>query len=137
VSGVVAGRALALAEPLSFWGGMDAATGRLIDPHHPQLGADLAARVLLMPSGRGSSSSSSVLAEAVRVGTAPAAIVLSTADPIVALGSIVAGELYQVALPVVVLSPADWRSIPSGVTVMVEARDREAVVRVAFVPDQP
>ena len=46
-----------------------------------------------MPSGRGSSSSSSVLAEAIRAGTAPAAIVLGEADPILALGAIVAREL--------------------------------------------
>jgi hypothetical protein len=55
-----------------------------------------------MPAGRGSSSSSYVLAEAIRAGTAPAAIVLGEPDPIVALGAIVAAELYGVDVPVVV-----------------------------------
>lgn len=95
------GAALVLDEPLSLWGGMDPATGELIDVHHPQHGARLTARVLVMPGGRGSSSSSSVLAEAIRLGTAPAAIVLRTPDAIVALGAIVADELYGRTCPVV------------------------------------
>jgi predicted aconitase with swiveling domain len=84
-----------------------------------------------MPSGRGSSSSSSVLAEAIRLGTSPAAIILLTADPIVALGSIVAGELYGRAVPVLVLEAADYGSIRSGDGVDVETRGRLAFVRVA------
>src|SRR3972149_7902586 len=58
----------------------------------------------VIPGGRGSSSSSSVLAEAIRAGTAPAAIVLLEPDPIVALGAIVARELYGTSVPVVVAS---------------------------------
>ncbi len=97
-----AGRAILLAEPLSFWGGFDAASGRIIDVHHPQHGASLAGRVVVMPGGRGSSSSASVLAEAVRAGTAPAALILGEPDLIVAVGAVVAAELYGVDLPVVV-----------------------------------
>ena len=102
VPGVGTGEALLLDEPLSFWGGLDPATGRLIDAHHPQLGAMLTGRVLAMPSGRGSSSSSYVFAEAIRAGTAPAGVILAEPDPILALGAIVAAELYGVAVPVVV-----------------------------------
>ncbi len=65
-----------LHEPLSFWGGIDPTEGRIIDPHHPQLGESITGRVLVIPAGRGSSSSSSVLAESLRLGTGPAAIVL-------------------------------------------------------------
>jgi predicted aconitase with swiveling domain len=102
VAGEASGVALVLDEPLSLWGGLDPATGRLIDVHHPQAGEVVTGRVLVMPSGRGSSSSSSVLAEAIRAGTAPAAIVLREPDPIVALGAIVARELYGTRVPVVV-----------------------------------
>jgi predicted aconitase with swiveling domain len=100
--GVASGEVLVLDEPLSFWGGLDPETGKLIDAHHPQAGASLTGKVLVMPSGRGSSSSSYVFAEAIRAGTAPAAVVLSEPDPIVALGSIVASELYGIEVPVVV-----------------------------------
>jgi predicted aconitase with swiveling domain len=115
----VVGRALVLAEPLSLWGGMDPATGRLIDAHHPQRGANLASRVLVMPSGRGSSSSASVLAEAVRAGTAPAAIVLSEPDLILAIGAAVAEELYGRVVPVVVISAVELEEILEGVEVRI------------------
>jgi len=102
VPGTAEGRALVLDEPLSFWGGIDPQSGDITDVRHPQHGASVTGRILVMPSGRGSSSSSSVLTEAIRVGTAPAAIVLGEADPILALGAIVARELYGKATPVVV-----------------------------------
>lgn len=105
-----AGDVLVLDEPLSFWGGLDAGTGRIVDVHHPQRGASVEGAVLVMPSGRGSSSSSSVLAEAIRAGVGPAAIVLAGTDPIVALGAIVADELYGAGVPVVVVGPETYRS---------------------------
>src|SRR5262245_36935179 len=92
--GLAAGGTLVLDEPLSFWGGVDATTGAIVDTHHPQLGASIVGRVLVMPNGRGSSSSSSVLAETIRNGVGPAAIVLGTLDPILVLGALVAKELY-------------------------------------------
>jgi predicted aconitase with swiveling domain len=130
VPGMARGEALVLREPLSFWGGMDPQTGRLVDPHHPQLGADLGGRVLLMPSGRGSSSSSSVLAEAVRLGTAPAAVVLLAPDPIVALGAVVAAELYGRDVPVLVLEPTAYGSIRSGDLLEIRVDGKEAVLSV-------
>lgn len=108
------GEVLVLEEPLSFWGGMDPGSGQVVDRHHPQAGASLAGRVVAMPSGRGSSSSSSVLAEAIRAGTAPAAVILVEPDVIVALGSIVAAELYGVEVPVVSVSPDAMTRLRSG-----------------------
>ena len=87
------GLALVLGDPLSFWGGVETSTGRITDVHHPRRGDVVAGSVLVMPSGRGSSSSSSVLAETIRLGTGPAAIVLAEPDPILALGATVAHEL--------------------------------------------
>jgi len=125
------GEALVLGQPLSFWGGVDPATGRIIDARHGDLGASVAGRVLLLPSGRGSSSSSSVLAECVRAGVGPSAIVLREADPILALGSIVAAELYGAGPPVVVLSDESYAAIRTGDAVGVRAGERTAEVRVA------
>ena len=108
---MIRARALRLDEPLSLWGGMDAASGRIIDAHHPQRGVSLTGRVVVMRSGRGSSSSASVLAEAVRAGTAPAAFVMAEPDLILEIGSAVAEELYGVRVPVVVRSPAELARI--------------------------
>lgn len=96
------GPALVLSEPLGFWGGVDAATGRIIDGRHPQHGERIDGCVLVMHAGRGSSSSSSVLAEALRRGTGPAAIVLAIPDPILAVGALVAESLYGHQCPIVV-----------------------------------
>lgn len=107
-------RALVLDEPLSLWGGMDPATGELVDAHHPQRGANLAGRAVVMRSGRGSSSSASVLAEAVRAGTAPAAILLGEPDLILSIGAAVAEELYGVRVPVLVLPLDRLEAIRDG-----------------------
>ena len=98
----MAERTLKLSEPLSFWGGVDPATGEIIDVHHPQRGENINGVILHMPRGRGSSSSPSVLAEALRLGKGPKAIVLEEADPIVWLGTFVADLLYGVKCPVTV-----------------------------------
>ncbi len=103
VPGEGSGPALALDEPLSLWGGLEPETGDIIDQRHPQCGRNVTDRVLVMPVGKGSSSASSILLEAVRLGTAPAAIVLAEPDAILALGAAVARELYGVAPPVVVV----------------------------------
>ena len=126
VAGAVAaaGKVLRLEEPLSFWGGVDAATGRIIDRRHARCGESVAGRVLVMPYGRGSSSSSSVLLEGVRLGTAPAAIVLRELDGILALGAAVARELYESSPPVVVLAPADWQAVVEGAEVSVDVSGR-------------
>lgn len=120
VAGAGAGSVLRLEEPLSFWGGVDPATGRIIDRRHPRCGACVSDRVLVMPYGRGSSSSSSVLLEGVRLGTAPAAVVLRELDGILALGAAVARELYERSPPVVVLAPADWSALPEGTEASVD-----------------
>jgi hypothetical protein len=128
VSGEARGPALVLDEPLSFWGGVDPETGRVIDVHHPQLGVNVMGRVLVMPSGRGSSSSSSVLVESIHAGTGPVAIVMREPDPIIALGAIVVRELFGTRFPVVVVDAATYRSLRNEAIVIVRANDAAAVV---------
>ncbi|MFI5693225.1 aconitase X swivel domain-containing protein [Kribbella sp. NPDC051586] len=122
--GTATGEPIRLSAPLSFWGGTDE-NGRIVDAHHPQCGAVLAGRVLLMESGRGSSSASSVLAEQIRAGSAPAAIILGRPDPIIPLGALVAAELYNLNLPVVV---APYDAIPDGALLHVSATSTEAAI---------
>jgi uncharacterized protein len=123
VEGEAEGLIAAWSAPLSFWGGFDAASGRVIDRSHPAFGEDISGRVLVMPSGRGSSSASSVLAEAIRRGTAPAAIILASADAIIAVGAIVARKLYGKACPVLVCDPDDFKRLCEGQRVRVIARE--------------
>jgi predicted aconitase with swiveling domain len=113
------GVALILQEPLSLWGGVDPATGAIVDVRHPQRGTLVNGRVLVMRSVRGSSSSSSVLAESVRAGCAPAAILLGEPDLILAVGAAVAEELYGVRVPIVHLGPRELDAVPDGASVTV------------------
>ncbi len=120
VEGAASGPALALGEQLSLWGGLDATTGEIIDSHHPHAGQRLTGAVVVMAHGRGSSSASSVLVEAIRLGTAPAGFVLSEPDEIIALGCLVGAELYQVVTPLLVVTPADLASIATGEHVVID-----------------
>ena len=116
-AGTAAGPVLVLSAPLSFWGGIDVTTGRVIDRSHPDLGACITGVILVMPGGRGSSSSSSVLAEAVRRGTGPIGIVLANPDPILTVGALVAESLYGIRCPIVVGATDALRT---GVTARIE-----------------
>ncbi len=111
VAGHGQGQPLLLNEPLSFWGGYDAAAGRIVEATHPQFGVKLAGRVMLMARTKGSSSSSSVLAEAIRNGTGPCAIIMRERDLIVGLGCIVASELYGLHVPVLVVNGSVWEDM--------------------------
>jgi predicted aconitase with swiveling domain len=113
VDGSAEGPLLRLAEPLSFWGGVDPMTGRIIDPRHPQHGEILAGCVLALAT-RGSSSSSSVLLELLARGCAPAAILLAERDALLALGVIVAREMGYGAIPVLELGACGIAALPEG-----------------------
>lgn len=126
LAGEAQGSALVLSQALSFWGGLDIETGEIIDHSHPGLGQSVAGKILVMASGRGSSSSSSVLAEAIRRGTAPAGIILERPDPILAVGAIVAEFLYDISMPLVV---CDTSGIASGDRIAISmGEDAQAMV---------
>jgi predicted aconitase with swiveling domain len=124
--GTAVGEALVLPEPLSLWGGLNPETGEIIDRRHPSVGQVVTGKVLVLPAGRGSSSASSILLEAVRLGTAPAAIITAEVDGILALGAAVAREMYAQSPPIFVLKPADYIQLQTGQWLTV---DEEGVVR--------
>ena len=106
VASSAAGPVVVLDEPLSFWGGFSAEEGIVTDGHHPQAGVSLVGAFVVMVGARGSSSASSVLTEAVRLGTAPAAILMQRPDEILVTGALVATELYGRTVPIVLLDDA-------------------------------
>ncbi len=114
IPGAASGRALVSSEPLSFWGGYDYHTGEIIDRRHPLSGQIAAGRVLCLPFSRGSSTTTAVLLEAVRAGTAPVAIVTTGVDTFFALASVVAGAMYGHETPVVALAPTDFARLRTG-----------------------
>ncbi len=114
VVGEATGRLLVSHEPLSFWGGYDAQTGEIIDRTHPLRGHTAAGAVLAIPGTRGSSTTTAVLLESVRQGTAPAGLLTRGTDSFLALASIVAEELYGKGFPVVALDDDAFDRLVSG-----------------------
>jgi len=90
--GEAAGTALVSAAAISFYGGVDPATGTVIERGHPLEGRSVAGRVLVLPTGKGSTVGSYVLYRMAKAGTAPAAILCATCDTVVAVGAIL-GEI--------------------------------------------
>lgn len=119
VPGEAEGPVIRLVEPLSFWGGFNSETGCIAARHHPQDGLRLTGTVLIMERARGSSSAASVIAEAIRLGTAPAAIILEHPDPILTAGAMVAARLYGKACPIVVMPREETADLPDGARVRV------------------
>ena len=114
VAGEAAGDLLVSDQPLSFWGGYDHQTGEIIDRRHPLSGQIAAGRILALPNTIGSSTTTAVLLEAVRAGTAPAAILTTGVDSFLALASVVAGEMYGRPIPVVALSAEQFAMLKTG-----------------------
>ena len=114
ISGNARGIALVSHEPLSFWGGYDWKTGEITDRRHPLSGENAKGKVLVVPFTRGSSTTTAVLLEAIREGTAPVAIITTATDFFFALASVVAGELYEKSFPLIALSESDFDLLKTG-----------------------
>lgn len=105
LAGTAEGPVLATAEPLSFWGGIDPATGRVIDVHHPLHGRSVSGTILVMPTTRGSCTGSGVLLDLALSGRAPAALVFCESEDVVTLGAMIAAGMFGKPLPVLCLTP--------------------------------
>lgn len=119
VAGQAAGSALVLGARLSFAGGVSLETGRIVDHRHPRAGACVTGTILVMPSGRGSSTSSNILGELLRMGLGPAGIIMVEVDQIVLMGVLLAQTLYGTVCPVLVADQADFDAIAEGAQVEV------------------
>ncbi len=106
IPGDARGAIVAADEGLSFWGGVDPATGRVIDARHPLAGLALAGAILMLPTSRGSCSGSGVLLDLALEGRAPAALIFREDEEVLTLGALVAAEMFGVAIPVMRLEAA-------------------------------
>lgn len=88
-SGRAGGVALVSSEPISFFGLVDAETGTVIEKGHPLEGQSVAGRVLVFPTGKGSTVGSYSLYRLAKAGRAPAAIINAQSETIVAVGAII------------------------------------------------
>ncbi len=99
--GTANGNVLVSQTGLSFWGGVDPGTARVIDVHHPLQGQSIAGAILMMPTSRGSCSGSGVMLDLALNGRAPAALIFSEPEDILTLGALIAAQLFGRGIPVV------------------------------------
>ena len=99
-AGQVSAKVLKLDSPISFWGGVDQYTGVIIDHTHPQQGVCVTDKVLIVPMIRGSGGTPGSLATLLKLGKAPAALVLNHACMNVLTAVMVGEKLYGKRCPV-------------------------------------
>ncbi len=108
VAGEAEGKVLFSDEPLSFWGGYDQETGEIIDRRHPLSGENATGRILAIPSSRGSTTTVSVLLEALLSGKSPSAILIERIDQYFTLAAVIAEEFFHNVFPVVLVPKAEF-----------------------------
>ncbi len=97
-AGKGSGAVLVSSEPISFLSGVDPETGIVIESGHPLEGQSIAGKVLAFPYGKGSTVGSYVIYALRRNHVAPCAIINTEAEPIIAVGAIIA-EIPMVDRP--------------------------------------
>jgi predicted aconitase with swiveling domain len=88
--GCVEGQALVTRMGISFFGGVDPDTGRVVEKGHELEGQSITGKILVFPSGKGSTVGSYTLYRLKLNGKAPAAIINAECEPITAVGCIIA-----------------------------------------------
>jgi predicted aconitase with swiveling domain len=87
--GEVEGEAIVSSESIGFLGGVDPETGIIIEKDHPLEGKNIKGKVLVFPTGKGSTVGSYILYRMKKNNVAPLAIINEECEPIVAVGAII------------------------------------------------
>jgi predicted aconitase with swiveling domain len=88
--GRVEAEALVSLEAIGFFGGVDPETGVVVEPGHELEGRRISGKMLVFPTGKGSTVGSYTLYRLSKKGLAPAAIINARSEAIVAVGAIIA-----------------------------------------------
>jgi len=90
VRGKTSGFAVVCAEPISFNGGVDPATGIMTEEEHSIKGVNIAGKILVFTTGKGSTGGSNRIYDMADRKTAPIALIMVNAEPITTIGAIMA-----------------------------------------------
>ena len=89
LKGKLMGEALVTVDDISFYGGCDPETGEIVEKGHHLEGKSVSGKILVFPTGKGSTVGSYVLYALKKAEKAPLAIINKTTDPVVAVGCII------------------------------------------------
>ena len=116
VGGYAEGEALVSIDPVSFYGGVDPETGIITEPGHAVEGECVKGKVFVFPTGKGSTVGSYVIYRMKRLGTAPAAVINTDTEAIIATGCVLA------EIPLIDRLEGDpFRMLKTGVLVKVNS----------------
>ncbi|RAP52849.1 MAG: hypothetical protein BZ138_02175 [Methanosphaera sp. rholeuAM270] len=87
--GKKSGKTLVTKDSISFLGGVDPKTGIVIDKKHELYNECITDKILVIPSGKGSTVGSYVIYQMIKNNTSPKAIICQRAEPIIAIGAII------------------------------------------------
>jgi hypothetical protein len=87
--GIAKGEALVTSQPISFYGGVNPDTGIVIEKGHELEGKNIKGKILVFPSGKGSTVGSYTLYRMKKNNTAPAGMIIKECETIVAVGAII------------------------------------------------
>lgn len=128
ICGLARGEILFTDQNISFWGGVDPATGKVIDPRHVLFGQAITNRVLAFPYGKGSAAAPLVMLELAKQGTAPAAMINIETDPLLVAGPVISKHFYGVISPLVTLAREDFDQLQLGGFAIVDGLKEEVIV---------
>jgi predicted aconitase with swiveling domain len=128
VAGHGRGKILTTQQNISFWGGVDPATGMIIDPRHELFNQSITGRILAFPYGKGSAAAPLVLLELAKQTTAPAAIINIETDPLLVAGPIISKHFYGTSIPVVALARKAFDRLQTGQAATVDGVKGEIVI---------
>lgn len=101
IEGVVKGEAIVSNQPFGFFGGVNPATGVVIDKWHELYGQNISGKVMVYPEGRGSTVGAAIILELTRTNNAPAAIINTKIETITAAGGLLAKKFYDKDIPMI------------------------------------
>jgi len=113
--GKTEGEALVTSQSISFYGGVDPDTGTVVEKGHELEGQSITDKVLVFPSGKGSTVGSYVIYQMAKTGTGPKALILKDCEAIVAVGCIISD------LPCI--DQIDVEKIETGMTLSLDAEN--------------
>jgi len=128
VAGHGRGKILVTQQNISFWGGVDPASGMIIDPRHELFDQSITGRILAFPYGKGSAAAPLVLLELAKQKTAPAAIINIETDPLLVAGPIISRHFYGTSIPVVTLARTAFDRLQTGRSATVDGIKGEIVI---------
>jgi hypothetical protein len=120
-SGRGAGQALVSREPVGFLGGVDPDTGIVLEPGHPLQGRSVAGKVLVFPTGKGSTVGSYTILRLARSGHSPVAMVNAQSEAIVAVGAIIADIPMVDQVDIGLIEDGDWVAVEDEVVTVTRA----------------